>query len=297
MDQAQAARADGARQPPAAARRLGDQVVDWLKDWVEDTGVDGFNLSRTVVPECFDDIIELVIPRLQERGLYKAAYQEGPLRQKLFGEPRLGNRHVAATHRHKPADAPLVRCLAPGRTGASPCSRRIANASFPRMIGSALREKGGHCGKKKMGEAFTKMPHGGGLIENCSREKPRRGWSGRPEAMAPLLAAFRQRFPDIEIHESRSSGDARRLARELAAGPFDLLMVAGGDGTISDVVDGVLRSTRPDIPLAFLPVGTGCDFVRNFNLPADPKALAAHIENAPPRKIDAGLLVSQDATV
>lgn len=112
----------------------------------------------------------------------------------------------------------------------------------------------------------------------------------------PLLAAFRQRFPDIEIHESRSSGDARRLARELAAGPYDLLMVAGGDGTISDVVDGVLRSTRPDIPLAFLPVGTGCDFVRNFNLPADPKALAAHIENAPPRKIDAGLLVSQDAT-
>jgi YegS/Rv2252/BmrU family lipid kinase len=111
-----------------------------------------------------------------------------------------------------------------------------------------------------------------------------------------LLAAFRQRFPDIEIHESRSSGDARRLARALAAGPYDLLMVAGGDGTISDVVDGVLTSTHPDIPLAFLPVGTGCDFVRNFNLPADPAALAAHFENAPLRKIDAGLLVSHDAT-
>ncbi|MDQ0422892.1 YegS/Rv2252/BmrU family lipid kinase [Peteryoungia aggregata LMG 23059] len=111
---------------------------------------------------------------------------------------------------------------------------------------------------------------------------------------APLLAAFRARFPDMEIHESRSSGDARRLACELAAGPYDLLLVAGGDGTISDVVDGVLTSSRPDMPLAFLPVGTGCDFVRNFALPADPAALADHIANAPLRKIDAGLLIARD---
>jgi YegS/Rv2252/BmrU family lipid kinase len=110
-----------------------------------------------------------------------------------------------------------------------------------------------------------------------------------------LHAAFRQRFPGLEVHESHSGGDARRLARALAAGPFDLLLVAGGDGTISDVVDGILTSTRPDIPLAFLPVGTGCDFVRNFALPSDPAALADHIALAPFRKIDAGLLISHDS--
>jgi len=112
---------------------------------------------------------------------------------------------------------------------------------------------------------------------------------------APLLTAFRNRFPDMEIHESRSSGDARRLARELSAGRYDLLVVAGGDGTISDVVDGVLTSSRADMPLAFLPIGTGCDFIRNFKLPADPTALAEHIASAPLRRIDAGLLVSHDA--
>lgn len=111
----------------------------------------------------------------------------------------------------------------------------------------------------------------------------------------PLHAAFRRRFPGLEVHESRSGGDARRLARALAAGPFDLLLVAGGDGTISDVVDGILTSTRPDIPLAFLSVGTGCDFVRNFALPSDPAALADHIALAPFRKIDAGLLISHDS--
>ncbi|MBP1853514.1 LLM class flavin-dependent oxidoreductase [Rhizobium halophytocola] len=87
----------GSRQPPLVAGV--DTVVDTLVDWCETTGVDGFNLSRTVVPECFDDIIELVIPRLQERGLYKTAYDEGPLRQKLFGTPRLPARHIADTFR------------------------------------------------------------------------------------------------------------------------------------------------------------------------------------------------------
>lgn len=120
------------------------------------------------------------------------------------------------------------------------------------------------------------------------------GRSGQKQ-WAPLLAALRNRFPDIEIHESRSGGDARRLARELAAGPCDLILVAGGDGTISDVVDGVLSSSRPDMPLAFLPIGTGCDFIRNFNLPPDPAALAEHIASAPLRRIDAGLLISRDA--
>ncbi|MGC4408114.1 LLM class flavin-dependent oxidoreductase [Rhizobium rosettiformans] len=89
----------GSRQPPLVASA--DQVVDWLVDWVEDTGVDGFNLSRTVVPECFDDIIELVVPRLQEKGLYKTEYREGPLREKLFGNARLTDRHIASTHRHQ----------------------------------------------------------------------------------------------------------------------------------------------------------------------------------------------------
>jgi diacylglycerol kinase (ATP) len=111
----------------------------------------------------------------------------------------------------------------------------------------------------------------------------------------PLHAAFRARFLDLEIHESRSSGDARRLASDLAAGPYDLLLVAGGDGTISDVVDGVLTSSRPDMPLAFLPIGTGCDFVRNLKLPSDPARLADHIAYAPLRRIDAGLLISRDA--
>ena len=91
----------GSRQAPmvGAAEDIAGQLIDWS----ENAGIDGFNLSRTVVPECFDDIIDLIVPILQERGAYKTAYAEGPMRQKLFGTPRLPARHVAASHRRKNA--------------------------------------------------------------------------------------------------------------------------------------------------------------------------------------------------
>lgn len=90
----------GSRQQPLVGSA--EQVADALIGWTEQAGVDGFNLSRTVVPECFDDIIELVVPILQERGVYKTAYQQGPLRQKLFGNARLPASHSADQYRVRP---------------------------------------------------------------------------------------------------------------------------------------------------------------------------------------------------
>ncbi|MDO1584223.1 LLM class flavin-dependent oxidoreductase [Rhizobium oryzicola] len=87
----------GSRQAPMVGSA--EQIADQLAAWVENASIDGFNLSRTVVPECFEDIIGLVIPILQERGLYKTAYEPGTLRDKLFGASRLPNRHIAKRHR------------------------------------------------------------------------------------------------------------------------------------------------------------------------------------------------------
>ncbi|UBM25190.1 LLM class flavin-dependent oxidoreductase [Pseudomonas sp. p1(2021b)] len=72
------------------------QVAEQLIDWIDQTGLDGFNLTRTVTPESYEDFIDLVIPELQRRGRYKTAYAQGTLRQKLF----------QASHPHLPADHP-----------------------------------------------------------------------------------------------------------------------------------------------------------------------------------------------
>jgi FMN-dependent oxidoreductase (nitrilotriacetate monooxygenase family) len=71
----------GGRQAPIVGGPA--DVADALQDWMAQADVDGFMLARTVTPECFEDFIELVVPELQHRGLYKRSYAEGTLREKL----------------------------------------------------------------------------------------------------------------------------------------------------------------------------------------------------------------------
>lgn len=76
------------------------EVADALTGWVEETGIDGFNLSYAVMDAGFRDFITLVIPELQRRGLFKTRYADGTLRRKLFGgSDRLTEPHPAARAR------------------------------------------------------------------------------------------------------------------------------------------------------------------------------------------------------
>jgi alkanesulfonate monooxygenase SsuD/methylene tetrahydromethanopterin reductase-like flavin-dependent oxidoreductase (luciferase family) len=89
----------GSRQAPIVGSA--SSVADQLQAWVEEADVDGFNLSRTVIPECVEDFVALVVPELQSRGLMKRGYAAGTLREKLFGVgARLPQSHLAASCRH-----------------------------------------------------------------------------------------------------------------------------------------------------------------------------------------------------
>ncbi len=89
----------GSRQAPIVGSP--GSVADELQAWVDEADVDGFNLSRTVIPECIEDFVALVVPELQARGVMKWGYAPGTLRQKLFGSDhaRLPQNHPAARHR------------------------------------------------------------------------------------------------------------------------------------------------------------------------------------------------------
>jgi long-chain alkane monooxygenase len=77
-----------------------DEIAETLIRWVEQTGVDGFNLAYAVMPESFEDFVAFVVPELQRRGAYKRAYRLGTLREKLFGAGRaLAPPHPAAQYR------------------------------------------------------------------------------------------------------------------------------------------------------------------------------------------------------
>jgi hypothetical protein len=77
-----------------------------LTSWVEEADLDGFNLVRVVMPETLDSFVDLVIPELQSRGVYKTTYRDGTLREKLFAN---GSAHLRPTHpgaRYRPTVRP-----------------------------------------------------------------------------------------------------------------------------------------------------------------------------------------------
>ena len=69
-------------------------IADDLIAWQRRTSIDGYNLTFAVMPETFDDVVDLVVPELQRRGVYRTRYDDGPLRHKLFGR----GPHLPAMH-------------------------------------------------------------------------------------------------------------------------------------------------------------------------------------------------------
>jgi alkanesulfonate monooxygenase SsuD/methylene tetrahydromethanopterin reductase-like flavin-dependent oxidoreductase (luciferase family) len=70
------------------------EVADALIAWQAATGIDGFNLTYAVMDETFRDVVERVVPELQQRGVYRTHYDDGPLRHQLFGR----GAHLPSTH-------------------------------------------------------------------------------------------------------------------------------------------------------------------------------------------------------
>ena len=79
------------------------EIADAFEDWVKETDIDGFNLAYALTPETFSDIVDLVVPELQRRGVYKLDYAPGTLREKLYGpgRARLPDSHPAARTRQE----------------------------------------------------------------------------------------------------------------------------------------------------------------------------------------------------
>lgn len=77
------------------------KVADELERWVDEGGIDGFNLAYAVTPGTTTDFIDYVIPELRKRGRVQTSYKEGTFRQKLIGtaDGRVEATHPAAGYR------------------------------------------------------------------------------------------------------------------------------------------------------------------------------------------------------
>jgi diacylglycerol kinase (ATP) len=88
---------------------------------------------------------------------------------------------------------------------------------------------------------------------------------------------------------SERPGHLVELARDAVAGGATRLVVVGGDGTVHEVIDGVMRAEpREPVELAVLPLGTGRDFARSLRIPARLDAAIEIARSGGLRTIDVG---------
>ncbi len=94
---------------------------------------------------------------------------------------------------------------------------------------------------------------------------------------AALKAAASAGNHTLEFHEVVSGEPVSNVVRSALANGFDMFVAAGGDGTVSGVVEGLDGSPAP---VAVIPVGTGNLLARDLGLPLDPMAAAGLIAGA-----------------
>ena len=88
-----------------------------------------------------------------------------------------------------------------------------------------------------------------------------------------------------ELVASRTIDEAKASASEAVSGGYDLVVAAGGDGTVEAVAEQLLGTTTA---LGVLPLGSVMNLARSLGIPRDPEAAAAALRDGRIRSIDVG---------
>jgi diacylglycerol kinase (ATP) len=107
-----------------------------------------------------------------------------------------------------------------------------------------------------------------------------------------IEAVLREETLAFETCFTRGRGHATELARNAVSEGCSLVIAVGGDGTLHDVVNGMVSdggSLKSDATLGIIPCGTGADFVRTVGVPSDLVPAARHVaRTVSSRLIDIG---------
>ena len=116
--------------------------------------------------------------------------------------------------------------------------------------------------------------------------------AGRAARLRPrLVAALEREGLRYTCAESAAPGDVQRIAAQAAESGCRRLLALGGDGTLNELVNGVLASGVPlrDCLVAAAAGGTGNDWSRSMEVPDDAGRLAACMARARSRRTDLGM--------
>ncbi len=88
-----------------------------------------------------------------------------------------------------------------------------------------------------------------------------------------LSTTLKRHFDDVGIAVTAGDGDAEHAAAMAAADGCEVIFVAGGDGTLNEVMNGLTTAGALDrVVIGIVPLGTGNDFAAGLDIPLDPDA-------------------------
>jgi len=101
-------------------------------------------------------------------------------------------------------------------------------------------------------------------MDACVILNPEAGSAGDVATLKKRLT----KLGDVTFRTTERTGDAQQLAQEAVAAGCELIIAAGGDGTINEAVNGIGPYVA-HVRFGIIPVGTGNDFARSINVPVD----------------------------
>lgn len=133
----------------------------------------------------------------------------------------------------------------------------------------------------------------------CVRTKlivnPRAGTDSAPDQLVTINRRLRERFGPLDIVITTSEDDARSEGRRAADEACALLFIAGGDGTVNEVVNGVAGAAQglERVTFGVLPLGTGNDFASALGIPGDVDDALDVLLDGAQLAVDVGVLNDQ----
>jgi diacylglycerol kinase (ATP) len=110
-----------------------------------------------------------------------------------------------------------------------------------------------------------------------------------------LYPSLARKF-SMEIFETQWAGHAVALAAQATKDGIPVILAAGGDGTLHQVINGVRQNTsNPPPVVGLIPLGTGNDFARTCGLYPDAIQLSSLLERNQPKPVDLGKLTCRDS--
>lgn len=100
------------------------------------------------------------------------------------------------------------------------------------------------------------------------------------------IEAAGNRYGGLDLVLTQGRNHARDLAREAAVDGYDVVAAAGGDGTLHEVINGLVDSDNHHVLLGAIPIGTGNDFAFALGIPADTDTAVARIFAGMPKAVD-----------